>query len=369
MGQILRNLNIQSLHSSSNLHTKEILQINPTVSNQRIDAGKVEVTIFDYDANSLTQHNFYNVKDAFSFKANGRITWINIDGIRKADIKNICEHYTIHDLLLEDILSVGQRPKMDEINNIFFCLLNMLYFDPVDNIVETEQISIILGHGFVISIQDDAVRDIFEPLRTKLNIPDSKIRQRGADYLLYSMLDLIVDNYYVVMEQLGTQIEQMEESIVEENHSNNNIVNSLNQLRKKLIILKRNISPVRDLIANIMRSESHLLDDTTTKYFKDIYDHIAQAFELCDNYSDLLVSIRELYISNVNLRLNQVMKLMTVVTCMLAPAMVIGGIFGMNFQVIPYTHQKYGFYLAVASMIVIPIGMLTLFKKYGWFKN
>ena len=241
----------------------------------------------------------------------------------------------------------------------------MLYYNEQKKAVEQEQISIVLGKDFVLSFQEDANRDVFNPIRDRLKMNNSKIRQRDADYLCYSMLDLIVDNYFLVMEKLGEQIEQVEEEVVR--FSNTRSLAKINQLRKELIILKRNFAPVRDLINGIIRSESDLLDDRTTKYYKDVYDHIVQAIDLSDNYRDIMVSMQDLYINNVNLRMNEVMKVMAIVTCLLAPATVIGGIFGMNFDDIPYLHNEFGFWIAVGVMLVIPIAMVWMFRKRGWF--
>jgi magnesium transporter len=196
-------------------------------------------------------------------------------------------------------------------------------------------------------------------------MPKSLIRQRSADYILYSMLDLIVDNYFLVMEKLGEHIEEIEEEVIR--RSNTRSLARINQARKEQIILKRNIAPVRDLISSIIRSESDLLEDATTKYFKDVYDHILQANDLIENYRDIMLSMQDLYINNVNLKLNEVMKVMAIVTCLLAPATVIGGIFGMNFDIIPYAHHQWGFYFAVAVMLLIPLWMLWAFRKRGWF--
>jgi magnesium transporter len=258
-----------------------------------------------------------------------------------------------------------QRPKMDEVEDILYCLLNMLYYNDQTCEVEQEQISIILGKDFVLTFQEDPRKDVFNPIRDKLKIPYSKVRQRTADYLCYSMLDLIVDNYFIVMEKLGEKIESIEEEVVR--NSNKRALARINQLRKELIVLKRNIAPVRDLIAGIIRSESDLLDDSTTKYFKDVHDHIIQAHDLSENYRDFMLSMQDLYISNVNLRMNEVMKVMAIVTCLMAPPTVIGGIFGMNFDFIPTTEKQWGFYAAVSLMFLIPVVMLYIFKRRGWF--
>ncbi len=347
--------------------TKEILSINPTLTPIREEAAEVKVCVYDYDAESMVSRVFTGVDEVLHVKDNQQMSWINIDGLRKSDVEKMSEHFEIHPLLIEDILSINQRPKMDEVDGVLFCLLNMLYYNEQKGTVEQEQISIVLGKDFVISFQEDATRDVFNPLRERLKMASSKVRQRGPDYLCYSMLDLIVDNYFLVMEKLGDRIESLEEQVIR--NSDKRAMTQVNLLRKELIVLKRNTAPVRDMISGILRSESDLLDDRTTKYFKDIYDHIIQAIDLTENYRDIMVSMQDLYINNVNLKMNEVMKVMAIVTCLLAPATVIGGIFGMNFDAIPYIHNRYGFFIAVTLMLLIPIWMIIMFKRRGWFNN
>ena len=359
----LRYLNVPALFGTQ--RTKEILFINPTAVPVRDEPETVSITVYDYTADTLEERALENVQQCYMYNNSGSNTWINVDGLRKTETEAICAHFGVHPLVTEDILSIGQRPKMDEVEGLLFCLLNMLYYNEENRTVETEQISIILGNHFVLSFQEDASRDVFDPLRAKLKIAKSQVRQRGADYLLYAMLDMIVDNYYIIMEKLGDQVEQVEEEVAK--NSNTQSLARINQLRKELIVLKRNIAPVRELVNGFIRSESELLEDRTTKYFKDVYDHIVQAFDLTENYRDMMMSMQDLYINNVNLRMNEVMKVMAVVTCLMAPATVIGGIFGMNFESIPYLHNKYGFFIAVSIMLIIPIWMLKMFRRRGWF--
>ena len=361
--QYIRYLIPSSLFGTQ--RTKQIVNVNPTVETHRVDAKRTVVTVFDYNDRTLKEHKLETVEDSFSFKDNAGITWINIDGIVKSDVEKIAAHFSIHPLLTEDVLSIGQRPKMDEVEGVFYCLLNMLYFNKTQGCVETEQVSIVLGQNFVITFQEDPDRDVFNPIREKLRIHNSKLRQRGADYLCYTMLDIIVDSYFLVMEGLGDRIEDVEEEVIR--NTNTHSLASITQLRKELIILKRNIAPVRDLVGNIIRSESELLEERTTKYFKDVYDHILQAYDLSENYRDIMVSMQDLYINNVNLRLNETMKVMAIVTCLLAPATVIGGIFGMNFETIPLLHNKWGFFISVGAMLLIPVWMLRMFRGRGWF--
>lgn len=346
--------------------TKEILSVNPTVIPQREEAKEVNVYVYDYNADNIEIKKLPGVEDCFPYKTSGNTTWINIDGLRKSDVEAVCNHFGIHPLVVEDILSINQRPKLDEADNNIFCLLNMLYFNEEKGSVEQEQISILLVKDVVISFQEDASRDVFNSLREKLKTANSKIRQRTADYLCYTLLDLIVDHYFVVMERLGERIEEVEDEVARGN--NPRALAHITQLRKELIVLKRNYSPVREVVNGFLRSESELLEDRHTKYYKDVYDHIIQATDLVENYRDIMVSMQDLHINNVNLKMNEVMKVMAIVTCLLAPATVIGGIFGMNFdENVNFFHQRWGFYVAVSLMLVIPVGMLMMFRKRGWF--
>jgi magnesium transporter len=345
--------------------TKEIFNYNPTVPHEREETKETKIFAYNYDGANITAAQLKTIEETFEYKYKDGVTWINIDGISKGVVEPICHHFEIHPLLVEDILSVGQRPKMDDIEGILFCLLNMLYFNEEHCSVEQEQISIALGKNFVITFQEDARRDVFNALRDKLKLNASKLRARGADYLCYSLIDMIVDNYFTVMEKLGEKIELLEEDIIRS--VDTRTLARISGFRKELIVLKRNVSPVRELVNGFIRSESDLLDENITKYFKDVYDHIIQANDVSENYRDIMTNLQDLYISQVNLKMNEVMKVMAIVTCLLAPGAVIGGIFGMNFDVIPIAHQKWGFYITVALMLIIPLIMLRIFKKRGWF--
>lgn len=347
------------------VRTKEILQVNPTVAPTRTENGKVVIDVFEYNTSICNHYANVSLPQCEGFKNNATLKWINIDGIDKKTIEAICQQFDIHYLIAEDIESVGQRPKVEEQNNHLFCLLHMLYFNQESSSVESEQISIILGKNYVISFQEDETRDVFDGLRAKLKANGSRIREKQADYLCYAMLDVIVDHYFLVMEQLGEKIETIEEEIIRT--PNTRSLAKINQLRKELIVLKRSVAPVRELVSTLTRTESDLIDDNTIKYLKDVYDHIIQANDLVENYRDIMTTMQDLYINQVNLKMNEVMKVMTIVTCLLAPATVIGGIFGMNFDRIPYLHNQYGFYLAVGLMLLIPIAMIMVFKKRGWF--
>ena len=353
------------LNPASLMSTKKVLQVNPTAEPRRVEPDTSLICVFEYNKETCVTKHIKNIAETYPFISSVANTWINIDGLKKDDVENICEHFGVHSLIAEDILSIGQRPKMDEIDGLVFCLLNMLTLNVRTGEVETEQVSIILGKKFVLSFQEDAHKDPFNQLREKLKIANSKVRQFDADFLFYSLIDYIVDHYFVVMEKMGDKIELLEEDIIK--RADNRSLIKINTLRKEMILLKRSIAPVRELIGGIMRSDSELIEERTEKYFKDVYDHIIQAYDLSENYRDMITSLQDLYLSNVNLRMNEVMKVMAIVTCLLAPATVIGGIFGMNFENITWLHTKPTFIIAACSMFGVPLLMIIIFRKRGWF--
>ena len=345
--------------------TKEILSVNPTIIPTREDATKIVISAYVYNKATIDELKDISIEQALALKNNDRIVWINVDGLRKADLDRFGETFGIHPLFVEDVLSVSQRPKTDEIDDIIFSVMNMLFYNEQKKALDSEQISLVLGKNFVLTFQEDADRDVFTALRERLKAPSSRTRTKQADYLYYTLLDTIVDHYFLVMEKLREEIEAVEEEIVR--YSSKKPLAHISVLRKELIVLKRSVYPVREVIGNILKSESDLLHDDNTRYFKDVYDHVVQAIDLSENYRDMIMSMQDLYINNVNLKMNEVMKVMAIVTCLLAPATVIGGIFGMNFGTIPLLHNQWGFWIAVASMLLIPIWMLSMFKRKGWF--
>lgn len=347
--------------------TKEIFYQNPTIVPERKEATEVIITIHEFDSDHFrywetrsVAHCIQQMKEEYQY-------WINVDGLRKSDVDALADFFNIHGLLSEDILSVAQRPKTDEIEGHVFSLFNMLYFLEPAGIVEQEQISILLGKNYVISFQEDAGRDIYDSLREKLKSPSARVRNKKANFLYYTMIDMIVDSYFIIIEKLSERIELLEEEIIRK--STNRTLPKINFLRKELIVLKRNVLPVRDVVSRHLSSDHELLEDDLDKYFKDVYDHIIQAADLVENYRDMMMSLQDLYLNQVNIRMNEVMKVMAITTCLMAPATVIGGIFGMNFDRIPWLHDKYGFFIAVSMMIGAPLYMVWIFRKRGWFRS
>ncbi|ATL46639.1 magnesium and cobalt transport protein CorA [Chitinophaga caeni] len=345
---------------------QRIMNYNPTINPAtREDAAEVKITVFDYDVHSLAEKFYTEASDCFQHSGGNTIKWINVDGINKQNVSDLSKHFGIHPLLTEDILSVGQRAKMDEIDNTLFCLLPMLYFNPQHSIVEQEQVSMVLGKNFVISFQEDPKRDVFDMIRNRLRISNSKLRLAPADYLLYSLLDVIVDHYFLVLDKLGERIEMMEDIIPR--RPDNRTLAHINHLRKQTLFLKRAIAPVREVVNGIIKSDNDLLQENTEKYFKDVYDHIIQANDLADNYRDMVVNLQELYHTQTNLKMNEVMKLLAVVTTLMAPLTLIAGIYGMNFNNMPELKAQNGYFYTLGAMFIILLGMIIFFRKRKWF--
>lgn len=322
-------------------------------------------TIFDYGAKAFEEKRVLDEAACHTYINSGRVTWINVDGLKKEDVEKLALQYNIHPLLVEDILSMGQRAKMDETGNVIFALLPMLYYNDDTGAVETEQVSIVLGQGYVISFQEDPERDVFDPVRDKIRNGNIKLRQSSADYLAYSLIDTIVDSYFTVIDKLNERIERLEDAMLLQKERG--ALEKISILRREIMIMRRSINPVRDLVAGFLRSDSDLLEERHEKYYKDVLDHITQANDYAENHRDMMMNLQDLSMSQINLRMNEVMKVFTLLATLMAPATVIGGIFGMNFDVIPLAHQHEGFYITVAIMLIVPLLMMLYFKRRGWF--
>jgi magnesium transporter len=327
--------------------------------------GAPVYSVFDYNADSLDERHRIDEAACRQFQMNGRITWINVDGLNPVEVEKLCAHYGIHPLIVEDILSRNERPKMEESGDVIFSVLPMMFFNKTSGEVELEQVSILLGKDFVISFQEEPSRDVFDSLRRHLRDPASKLRNRSADYLMYSLLDVIVDSYFGVLEHLADRLEALEDTLIKKQTAEQ--LTGISALRRDVSTLRRALLPVRELVAHFVRSDSGLLDNRNEKYYRDVLDHTIQATDFMENHRDMLMNLQDLYMNQINLRMNEVMKVFTMVATLLAPATVIGGIFGMNFDVIPLAHQGMGFWFAVGAMLIIPAGMVLWFKRRGWF--
>lgn len=322
-------------------------------------------TVFDYNAEHLQEKKLPDATACKAFVDNQHVTWINVDGLAKEDVVMLCQHFGVHELLVSDILTIGQRAKMDELGEVLFAVLPMLYYNEVSGSVETEQVSLVLGSDFVLSFQEEPERDAFDRVRERLRKGYQRLRRAGPDYLFYELLDVIVDEYFLVMDKLADRIERLEERLLEGGKRVQ--LSQLSLLRREVMFLRRNVQPVRELLAGLNATDSELIAEKTEKYFKDVLDHTQQAHDYAEAQRDMMMNLQDLFLNQTNLRLNEVIKVFTIITTLLAPATVIGGIFGMNFDVIPLSHQQMGFWIAVAGMLIIPVVMLYWFRKKGWF--
>jgi magnesium transporter len=295
----------------------------------------------------------------------GKTVWINVDGLVPIEVEKLSTHFGVHSLTIEDILSRNERPKMEESEDVIFCVLPMMFINELSGSVELEQVSLVLGKNFVLSFQEEATRDVFDPIRKQLRDSNSKIRNRSPDYLMYSLLDVIVDSYFDVLEQLADRIENLEAKLIRKQTSRE--LRRISSIRHDVSVLRRALFPVRELVARFVRSDSNLLDERNEKYYRDVLDHTIQANDFLENHRDMLMNLQDLYMNQINLRMNEVMKVFTLLATLMAPATVIGGVFGMNFDVIPMSHQQTGFWIAVGAMVVIPLVMLVWFHRKGWF--
>lgn len=322
-------------------------------------------SIFTYNADHVEERQSWDVDACRITHSDARITWVNVDGLNPAEVERLCNHYGVHPLLLEDILSLNERPKVEESGGVIFCVLPMIFYNRDGNCIEAEQVSLVLGNDFVLSFQEEPERDLFDPVRRSLRDAGSKLRERRSDYLLYTLLDLIVDGYFVVLERLSERLESLEDTLLRVQTKRQ--LAQISALRRDVSRMRRAIQPVRELVAHFVRSDSPLLDERTEKYFRDVQDHSIQAYDFVESQRDMLMNLQDLYMNQINLKMNEVMKMFTLLATLMAPATVIGGIFGMNFDVIPLAHQSAGFWFAVGGMLLIPLGMILWFRSRRWF--
>ncbi|ANI89905.1 magnesium and cobalt transport protein CorA [Arachidicoccus ginsenosidimutans] len=348
-----------------NKSSHQFRYMNPTDNELRQDAEKSVITVFEYDSQTVNEYHLNEINECSQFINSSKNIWINIDGLRRTDVKSLCAIFQIDPLIEEDILSIGQRSKSDMFDNFVYCLMFMLSYSEEKDVLNKEQISLILGKNFVLTFQDEAEKDSFDKVRQRLRNKANKMQQYGADFLYYALLDAIVDDYFIAMDVFAEKVEKAEDQTI---HDLSRIsMPFILFLRKELLVFRRTIYAARDVISSLNKNENELFDKRTLRYLKDIYDHIFQATEMVENYREGMANLQDLHMNQANLKMNESMKVMAVVTCLLAPAAVLGGIFGMNFSQMPFLHDPYGFYVCAAAMLLIPIWMIYVFKKRGWF--
>ncbi len=292
------------------------------------------------------------------------VNWINIDGLTDRDmIEKVAAKFNLHYLLVEDVLNVDHQPKADAYEDHLFFTLKMLYRIEGQRI-DYEHISFVLGPNYLLSFQEKE-GDIFTGLRDRIKIDNGVLRKRGADYLLYRLLDTIVDSYYAVLETIGHQVEAIEENI-----STNPRVEDfkeIQKLRKEFIYLRKVVYPLREALNHVIKNENEFIEERNEKYFSDVYDHVIHLIDSLDTYKDLTSTVMDLYMNTINYKMNEVMKLLTVITTIFIPLTFIVGLYGMNFQHMPELTWQYGYFGVLGLMAAIFITMIIYFKHKKWF--
>ncbi len=324
----------------------------------------VRITVIDYDENNFQEKQVPRIEDCFQFKATPTVTWINIDGLHDVQtIEKIGKQYGLHPLILEDILHVGQRPKYEDLESYIFVVLMMLRFDEENQTTLSEQVSLVLGPNFVISFQE-SIGDVFEQIRDRIRNAKGKIRKMGADYLMYALLDAIVDGYFGILEKIGDKIESMEEELV--NDPSQRTLHQIHNLKREMVFLRRSVWPLRESISGLERSESALIKETTGLYLRDVYDHTIQVIDTVESFRDMISGMLDIYLSSISNRMNAVMKVLTIIATIFIPLTFVAGIYGMNFEYMPELKWRWGYAAVWLVMLAVAGAMIVYFKRKKW---
>jgi len=326
--------------------------------------SKLVLEAFDYTKENCTEKELQSIEESFEFVHSDSVTWLNINGLNYVnDIEKLGTNYNIHPLVMEDIVNIAQRPKIDEYDDYLFVVLKMLYYDEFKTIV-SEQVSFILGKNYVLTFQE-AEGDVFDAIRDRIRYAKGRVRTMEADYLLYTLIDAIVDHYFGVIEVLGDKIEDFETKIfsgqIEDDASR-----SIQELKREILRVRRAIFPLREVLNRIEKNESNLIHTKTLTYFRDIYDHLIQVSENIDIYREMIWSLMDMYMTTISNKMNEVMKVLTIMASIFIPLTFIAGIYGMNFQYMPELQSKYGYFVVWGVMVLIFLGLLYYFKRKKW---
>lgn len=325
---------------------------------------RTHITVMNYEGDQLRERRVDTVDELMELLDLPATTWINIDGIHDLSvIEKIGVHFGIHPLTLEDIVNTGHRPKVESFDNYLFMVLKMLQYNEAGEQITSEQVSLLVGPRWLISFQE-APGDIFDPIRERLRKGKGRIRKSGCDYLAYALMDTVVDHHFNILEKIGTQIEAVDEAVTE--NPQIDILQTIHTLKQEVIYLRKQVWPLREIVSNVIREETELIHDNTRLYFNDVYDHVVQVIDTIESYRDLLGGMLELYLSMVSNRMNEVMKVLTIIATIFIPITFVAGIYGMNFKHMPELEWPWGYGLAWVVIAVIAVAMLTFFRKKKW---
>jgi magnesium transporter len=332
------------------------------IGDQKVD--ETRITLIDYDEESLQESVLDGIEEAFPLKDLPTVTWINIDGLHQLDIiEKVGQHFNIHPLVLEDIVNTGQRPKTEEFEDLIFVVLKMLHYNENSEKITSEQFSLVLGSNFLITFQE-IQGDVFRTVRERIRKSKTRIRKAGCDYLAYALIDAIVDHYFVILEALGDKIEDIETQLLD--NPTRDTLEIIHEMKREMIYLRKQIWPIREIINSLVKSESSLIQEQLHVYFRDVYDHTIQIIDTIESYRDILAGMLDIYLSTLSNKMNEVMKVLTIIATIFIPITFIAGVYGMNFKYMPELEWRWG-YVMVWGIIVVAAGiMIGFFKKKQW---
>jgi magnesium transporter len=325
---------------------------------------EIKITVIDYSEALYEEKEIKALKECFYHTDPSIISWINVEGLHEIEvIQRVGECEGLHPLVLEDILNTDQRPKLEDFGEYLYIVLKMLRKGEGTDIA-TEQVSLILGVNFVISFQEGIKGDVFDPIRERIRNGKGKLRSMGADYLAYSLMDAIVDNYFVVLEVTEERIELLEEEVMVSPSAET--VRKLHKLKRDMIFLRKSVWPLREVLAAMTRRESKLISDQVALYLRDVYDHVIQVIDIIEVSRDILSGMLDIYLSSMSNRLNEVMKFLTMIGTIFMPLTFLVGVYGMNFKYLPELEWHYGYCAVWIFMVALSVAMILYFKRKRW---
>ncbi len=323
-----------------------------------------KITVFDYSPNQSEEKIVATLEECIAYLEKTTITWINIDGIHQANmIEKIGQTFHIHPLTLENIMNTTQRPKIEYFPNYIYIAVKMIYWDENEQEIALEHISLILTDHTVISFQERE-GDVFNPVRKRIKNKAGKIRKSGADYLAYALLDSIVDQYFLVLEKLGDKTELLEDELINQPSPTN--LQVIHQSKRNLIYLRNSVWPLREVINQLEKDESKLIQKNTKLFLRDVYDHTIQVIENVETLRDMVSGLLDIYLSSISNKMNEVMKVLTIIATIFIPLTFVTGIYGMNFHYMPELSWKWAYPVTLLVMFLIGTGMYFFFKKKKW---
>ncbi|GAB2769391.1 magnesium/cobalt transporter CorA [Salinimicrobium soli] len=345
--------------------TKALHQAPGTVTYVgRKEQAETLLEVIDYNNESFESFTSKSPEDAFKFEEESKTTWINIDGLSNtAEIEKVGKYYELHPLIIEDIVNTNQRPKIDEYKDYYFIVAKMLYYKE-DGRLENEHISIVLGKNYVLTFQE-AGGDVFDGVRDRLKNAKGRIRSRGADYLVFALLDAIVDNYFVVVEEMSDKIEALEEQLFN-SQPNDDTTYEIQELKRTMLRIRRAVFPLREVVSRMEKLNSGLIQEQTINYIRDLYDHMIQVSENIEIYREMTWGLMDMYMTTISNKMNEVMKVLTIMASIFIPLTFLAGIYGMNFEYMPELKWKYSYPILLGAMFLILLGMLYYFKRKRW---